>query len=72
MVAHQGVNFFKIHSHPGHSVGTNQERYLERNTLAPTFPGTYSLNGWVDATPKHITQRFIALDLTWQNKLIAR
>ena len=71
MTAHRGVDFFKSHSCSGHSLGTNYERYLDQNILALTFPGVYALIGWVDATQKNHTQRFIALDLMCQNKLVA-
>ena len=54
MAAHRGVEFFKIHTCSDHSLGTNQERYLDQNILTLTLPGTYALNGWVDATYKKL------------------
>ena len=52
MSSHRGVNFFDIHSHSGHSLGTNKEMCLYQNILALTTPREYALNGWVDATTK--------------------
>ena len=54
MVAHRGVDFFERHTRSGHSLGTNQERYLDQNIFALTLLGAYALNGWVDATSKKI------------------
>ena len=71
MAAHQGVDFFEIRFYSGHSISTNQERYLDWNILTLTFPGTYTLNGWVDKTPKKCSQGFIVLVLIWRNKLIS-
>ena len=52
MTAHWGVNFLESHARSGHSLGNNQERYLDLNILVFTFTVTYAFNGWVDATPK--------------------
>ena len=48
MASHRGVNFFDIHARSGHSLETNQERYLDWNTISLILPGAYTLNGWVD------------------------
>ena len=61
MAAHWGVNFFEIHARSGHSLGTNQERYLDRNILALTLPSAYALNGWVNSTPNKSYPRFHCL-----------
>ena len=45
MVAHWDVYFFHSHALSGHSIGTNQERYLDQYILVLTLPGVYSLNG---------------------------
>ena len=58
MVDHRGVYFFDIHAKSGHSIGTNQERYLDRNNLAMNLAGEYALHGWVDETPKKSYQTF--------------
>ena len=58
MAAQKGVDFFESHALLGQSLGTNQERYLERNVLALTLPGAYALDGWVDATPKKLYPTF--------------
>ena len=58
MVTQQGVDFFEIHSLSGHSLVNNQESYLDLNIPALTLPGTYSLNGWADATPEKLDPSF--------------
>ena len=58
MEAHRGVNFFGIHACVGHSLGTNQERHMEKNIIALTLKGAYALNGWVDATPNKLHPTF--------------
>ena len=71
MAAQWGVNFFESHAYSGHSLGTNQNSYLNQNILAPTLKGVYDLNGWVDETPKksypifhclgtHVTENLVA------------
>ena len=45
MASHQGVDFFKSHALSGHSICTNQYRYLDQNILAPTFLCAYALTG---------------------------
>ena len=58
MAAHRGVDLFEIHYRSGHSLGTNQESYLDKNILILALPGVYALNGWVDATPKRLYPTF--------------
>ena len=58
MADHRGVDFFDPHACSGHSLGTNQERYLDQNIRALTLSGAYALNGWVDATPKKLYPPF--------------
>ena len=70
MTAYRGVDFFDRHYRSGHSLYTNQQRYLDQNILAMTLRCVYALNGWVYATPNKYYQNFIALALTWRNKLI--
>ena len=41
MTAHQGVELFESHYRSGHSLGTNQERYLDQDILALTSPDAY-------------------------------
>ena len=59
--AHRDVYFFDIHARSVHSLVTNQERYLDQNILVLTLPGVYSLNVWVDTTPKKSYPRFYCL-----------
>ena len=54
MVAQQGVDFFNIHALYYHSLGTNQERYLDQNIIKLNLTGMYALNGWLDATYKKL------------------
>ena len=61
MAAHRGVYFFGSHAQSGYSLGNNQERYMDQNILAITFPGVYSLNRWVDLTPNKSYPRFHCL-----------
>ena len=37
MADHRGVYFFESHASSDHSLGTNQERYLEQKVLALTL-----------------------------------
>ena len=61
MATHRGVNFFERHDRSGLSLGTNQERCLEQNILAPTLPYVYALNGWEDETPNKLYLTFHCL-----------
>ena len=61
MEAHRGVDFFESHDCSDHSIGTNQERYLDQNILSLTLTGAYALNVWVDATPNKLYPRFHCL-----------
>ena len=61
MAAHQGVELFESHYRSGHSLGTNQESYLDQNILILDLPGVYALNGWVDATPNKLYPFFHCL-----------
>ena len=63
IAARRGVDFFKIHARSGHSIGTNQESYLDQNSLALTLPGMYALNGWVDVTSNKAYLMFHCLGL---------
>ena len=47
MSAYRGVDFFGGHDCSGHSLGNNQERYLDQNILAMPLPSEYALNGWL-------------------------
>ena len=58
MAAQQGVYFLKSHDHSGHSIGTNQESYLEQNILELTLAGVYTYNRFVDATLDRSHPRF--------------
>ena len=58
MAARQGVDFFDSNACYIHSIGNNQESYLDLNIPALTLPGTYSLNGWADATPEKLDPSF--------------
>ena len=55
------LDFFEGHYLSGHSIGTNQESYLDQNVLVLTFPGVYALNGWLGATPNKLYPRFHCL-----------
>ena len=58
MASHQGIDFSEIHARSGHSLGNNQERYLDQNILVLTFIGEYSLNGRLNETPTKLYPRF--------------
>ena len=58
MAYHRGVDFSESHDRSVHSIGNNQERYLDQNMLALTLPGAYDLNRWVYATPTKIYPTF--------------
>ena len=62
MASHRVVKFFESHDWSGHSLGNNQEKYLDRNIIALNLPGAYDLNGWVDANPKKSNPTFYWLE----------
>ena len=64
MAACLGVDFFDSYVCSDHSLGTNQESYLDRNIPALTLEGAYDLNVWLYANLNNCTQGFIDLSLT--------
>ena len=61
MADHRGIKFLEIHARSGHSMGTNQESYLDQNILTLTLSGAYTLNGWVYVTPNKSRPTFDCL-----------
>ena len=46
MAAHPSVGFYESHARSGHSIGTSQESYVDRRSLAASLRPMRSLCGW--------------------------